>query len=462
MNKIILTLIAVLCMMSCSRRTELLDTIPATAQATGMIDMKRLCDESGITLSATGADLSPALKSRIGSSQNTMGLLDLMGRLHTSGAADISETALIVTDNAAIMTLILNDGDEFKNIDSPWLTWGEKSGGLDTGTLGDDMAVVASNDQVWILQDNVAPVKTVKKLLDDAAGESIGGIEAIARSLTRGDLADIAINGSDISKTPAKERHEALLESSWTTLGVKTSDGRLNADIRLIKGTGEDIPFKGLKPINPALLGYVPGSFGLTVAMGVTPEFDWSAITGLAALAGGFQTQAALAVITPYLESVDGTVLISAGPANSDAFSDPDPSNWQFLIMAAMSQQKIDQLLGMIRTMMFTAGVTPRVEKDGTMVIPQYGTNLYVGCVDGCFAVSTLPFDPNRQNALAPQFVNKEVAASILIPSLAGITGNAPGWGVDIKCDYTGAEGHLTLSLPGSEGSVISNILQLL
>lgn len=96
------------------------------------------------------------------------------------------------------------------------------------------------------------------------------------------------------------------------------------------------------------------------------------------------------------------------------------------------------------------------------MVIPQYGTNLYVGCVDGCFAVSTLPFDPNRQNALAPQFVNKEVAASILIPSLAGITGNAPGWGVDIKCDYTGAEGHLTLSLPGSEGSVISNILQLL
>ncbi len=55
--------------------------------------------------------------------------------------------------------------------------------------------------------------------------------------------------------------------------------------------------------------------------------------------------------------------------------------------------------------------------------------NLYLGNVDGYFAVSNMPFDNTRQNSLAPLFSGKDGAVMLELPSLRSLSPAAPAFG---------------------------------
>lgn len=456
-------LLALMALSSCSKRSELLDTIPADSNVVALADVRKICSELGITFSPTGASIPGELKSKLGLNDDSNGLLDLLGRLDASGTADVSAVAMVYYDDRMVMTLPVESLDRLKALDCPWLQWGDDSEGFATGTLGKDLSVVASDSQLWLLDVSPKAASTVKSLLKAADKQAVGGIDAIARSLTAGKLVNMAVlMENEGEKDGEKENHDALLASTWSLIGINVDGKRLVADVSMVKGTGEDIAVEGMQPVNPAVLSYVPSSCSMAFAAGLTPRFNWDFLKLLATVGGDFQTRAAIDVAVPFLSSIDGTVLAAAAPANEEAFSDPDPSNWNFIIMAHLSQEKIDQLLGMVRTMMFTSGVSPRVDKDGIMVVPQYGMNLYMGNVDGYFAVATFPFDNNRDNSLAPVFGGKEAAAVFSLPSVSLLSPSAPSWGLDVKAQFDGSKGQVELSLPGSEGSVLVNLLSLL
>lgn len=131
-------------------------------------------------------------------------------------------------------------------------------------------------------------------------------------------------------------------------------------------------------------------------------------------------------------------------------------------MMVRLPQQKINDIMGMVRSSLFMAGISPRQEKDGIMIVPQYGMNLYMGNVDGYFAVSNLPFEPTRQNSLAPVFNGKEGALSIDLPTLREFGPRMPEFGIKLQVQLNSDNTTAELSLNGSETPILQAILKAL
>lgn len=456
-------LLAALSLCSCSKRSELLDTLPAASEAAGMADVRKICADLDITLTDAGAEIPAEVSNHLNLGDDASGVLDLMARLDATGTADISSVAFAVWEGTSFLTLPIESWERLKEIDSPWLQWGEDSEGLHTGTLSRRISVVAGDSQIWLLEVNPKAAETVKKILKEAGRESIGKIDALAQALSDKKYVTMVGRSGAAEEKNEKPGHDALLEADWSVVSLSANGPRLVADVAMIKGTGEAVSVEGMQPVNPAVLSYVPSSCTLAVAAGLTPRFDWNFLNVLAMLADDFQVRAALGVALPYLNSIDGTVLFAAAPAGENAFTNPEPSDWNFILMAHLSQEKIDALMGTVRTMLFTSGLSGRTERDGVIVVPhQYGTDLYIGNVDGYFAVATFPFENNRNNSLTPIFEGKEAAASFSINSLSAISPDAPNWGVNLKAQFDGSKGQVELTLPGSEGNVLLNLLTLL
>ncbi|MDE6393912.1 MAG: hypothetical protein K2K77_01110, partial [Duncaniella sp.] len=199
----------------------------------------------------------------------------------------------------------------------------------------------------------------------------------------------------------------------------------------------------------------VPERFNFTFAAGLTPEFDWTPLKQMVTLVGGFQAAAFMSVITPYLESIDGTLLAAAALPESTDISDADPTDVDFIVMVRMPQAKVNGLVSMIGQMCSTAGVQPRMAGEGQMIIPQYGREWHIGNVDGCFAISTIGFDNTANNSLAPVFVNRDMAADLNL--------NLPdGTGVKVTANMTKGKGQFKFSIPDSQTPLLVHILSIL
>ncbi|MDE5927957.1 MAG: hypothetical protein K2G98_05725, partial [Duncaniella sp.] len=176
--------------------------------------------------------------------------------------------------------------------------------------------------------------------------------------------------------------------------------------------------------------------------------------------AGGFQTAAYMWGVNPYLESIDGTGLRAAAPSSPELMKDGDVSDWDFIVMVHMPQDKINSLMSMISSMMSTAGMTPTVTADGLMAIPQYGKTMYIGNVDGYLGISTIGFDNTRNNSLAPTFVNKDMAANLSLEPYSDYVHGAPeGTGVVVSASMDNGKGVVKLKADGTQWPVLVFLL---
>lgn len=446
---------------SCSQHGgEILNTIPASTSAVAMADIKAICSDLGITLTKEGPVYGDSIKNNIPA--NLDEFARLASGLQESGAADLTSVAVFMAEGGTpVATFAISNFDDFKETVGDKLTWGSDAEGMHVGWHENRISVIASDNQAWLSDYSDEAAKTVKTALDQAKKNPLGKIEGVAHHLGGQGLIRIA-TVSQISAGGDDNTAEAQ-QTLWNAASVTSEGQTLTINYSLIKGDGEKQTFKGLQTINPAVLAYVPAGMTVAAAAGVTPEFDWSVLGQLAALTGDFQTQAMLSAAMPYLTSIDGTVLLAAGPANEDAYSDLDPGNWRFILMAHLSQEKVNQLLGMVRTMCFTAGITPREDpRTGSLIIPQYGMDMHMGNIDGYFTVANFPIDDTNNNDLAPLFVNQQAAAQVNLPRLSDAMLFMPDWGVDARMQMAGTDARVTVSLPGSKGSVLGNLLQLM
>ena len=445
---------------SCSKGGgELLDTIPADSKLVAMVNVRDVCKDAGVTFNADGAEYDPALQGKMGSRAGEV--FGLIGRLDANDIADMEHVAVLSTASGeAYATFGISAFDSFREACGDRISWGEDAEGMHVGTIEASTSVVASDTQVWLTDRSSTAAKGVKELLKASGELPISKVTGIDRVLSAGSPVNIAVlNGT----FDPKGGHDAALEAVWSTATVTFPEGKLAVEWSQMKGDGEKVPLKGLQPINPAVLAYVDSDPMVAAAAGLTPEFDWKPLSGLAMLTGDFQKQAMLSVAMPYLTSIDGTVLLAATPVVADSFADPSPAGWRFVVMAHMPQDKINQLLSTVRTMCFTSGLTPSVDhKTGVMTIKQYGMNLHLGNIDGYFAVSNHPFSDTGNNSLAPQFTGKNGAARITLPSLAPLGPGLPAWGLELEATVGNAGGTVMVTLPGSKGSVLLNLLSVL
>lgn len=444
---------------SCTKNVELLDTVPADSKLVATVDLRAVCGDAGVRFTADGVEYDDALQGKINTKADR--IFGVVGRLDANDIADMEHVVVVSTAaGEAYATFGISGFEAFREACGDRIVWGDDAEGMHVGTLEPRTSVVASDTQVWLTDENPTVAKGVKELLKAADQLSIKKVPGIERMLEGEAPVNVAVLSG---KFDVKGGRDAALGGVWNTAGMTMPEGKLAVAWTRMKGDGEKVPLKGLQPINPAVLAYVASDPTVAVGAGLTPEFDWSHIAGLAMLTGDFQTQAMMSVAMPYLAAIDGTVMLAASPADSQAFADIDPGNWNFVLLAHMPQDKIDKLLGTVRTMCFTAGIKPEVDaKTGIMSIRQYGMNLHLGNVDGYFAISNNPFSDTGDNSLAPQFTGKNGAARISLPSLAPLGPGLPAWGLNMEATVGDAEGNLVVSLPGSEGSVLLNLLSVL
>lgn len=443
-------------LLSCSKERKLLDAIPSDVDQISVMRLKTALEDAGYKFEASGVKAPEGLDvpGRLAS------FAELVGQLDASALCDVNSVAVFAYGKrqTKFMTMLVSDSEKFKETMTE-IDWTDDTGSYSCGTIGNGMSVLLDKESVWFVtaspSDAVTELEAIKK---SAAKNPITALTGITDLLEGPGIVNFAVRQE---AAPAKKGDKAAAQTSrWSTFSGNVANNELTGRSVNMEGDGKVIPYEGLQPVNQAVLSYVPADFNIAFALGITPDFDWSTVTSMIGTFGGFQARGMLAAVTPYLQALDGTVLLAAGPANDEAYSDVDPGNWHFILMARLPQGKINDIMGMVRSSMFMAGVTPRMEKEGLMVIPQYGMDLYLGNVDGYFAVSNLPFDPNRQNQLAPLFNGKNGALSLNIPSLQVFGSDMPSYGISVKAQVGNDNTDLKLSITGSDTPVLRAILE--
>lgn len=440
----------------CWKGVDLLDTVPADVMAVGLMDFKKACSDAGVEFTDKGVNPSEPLASRL--DRQTLNLLDVAAMLHSEGVADMRRVALIA-DGAhnGYITFLIKNFDKFKELCGTNVEWTGNRDGYQTATIPalGGCRLVAVKDQVWI---TTADVKAVRALRESAESLPLTRFYSVTQALNEPSTLRVAVEKNFISRINGNSRDEKTspADKNWliVTAGLG-ADRSLEAQWHEINPSGETVRTPGMQRINPAMLAYVPADFTMIGAMGVNADFDWEPLQQTALMVGGFQGAAFMSVAGPYLQSIDGTVLVAARPKNTGA-SD-DASDYDFLLLAKMPRQKIEGLLKMVRTMLFTSGITPDWDaSQGIMSFPQYGGMFYMGEVDGCLGISTVPFDNTRNNPLAPVFVNKDMAlsadAGALVPALRGLT---------LSVSMDSGRGVIKLSGASTAASVLAYLLSL-
>lgn len=451
-------------MTACSKKAELLDTVPASSAMVTTVDLKAICERSGLEFTAEGIKASPETSGKLDG--NIKAALDKLAMLDAKGVADLS--TIVVgqdTKEGAFLTFSITDFERFKLIVEDAVTWSDDADGMHCGSLN-RIPVAANDHQVWMLMNtNGSATGIVKKLLEQADEMPVSKLEGIAQSLYRDNLINTAVvNGLDPFNAKS-ESDVPVPEKVWNVAALNTSaDSKsIVLEWEQMASTGEMQKFKGLKNINPAVLAYVPEGFTVTFGAGLTNDFDWKPIETVITMLGGFQAGAFMAVVKPYLESIDGTVLIAARPSDPDNLDSNDPSDWDFILLAHMPQDKINQLTSTVSSMMSTAGITPKAAGEGLISVPQYGKEMTIGNVDGYLGISTIGFDNTRNNSLAPIFVNKDMAFNFTANPLSDYLDEAPeGVALEVSLGMTDSKGQAKFALPGSGRPILEYLLSLL
>lgn len=447
----VLTAVLVGLMSSCSKRVDILDTIPADVTMVATVNADKFCSAVGVTLNGDGE--VEVVEPMRGVLRGDTKMFDVLARLKADGVMDIENIVVAVDgDNVTYATMIVDDMDKFNEATGESVEWNEATDGYRTARFGIG-TLLAKDNQIWLVKGARDAIKAVDGLVKSARDMPVSKIDGVAEALSRDNMVNVAVTAGFASLTKG-DKDDAGQEKGWNVASLKEGDDKsLVLDWEMISST--DVT-RGLQNINPALLAYVPENFNMVMAAGLTPEFDWEPLRKLVMLAGGFQTAAFMSVVNPYLESIDGTVLMAAAPSSPELFKDGDVSDWDFIVMAHMPQDKINSLMGMIRNMMSTAGMSPTMTADGLMAIPQYGKTMYIGNVDGYLGISTIGFDNTRNNPLASIFANKDVAGCLsLEPYSAYVPGAPEGTGLMLSVSMDNGKGSMNLKANGTQYPVL-------
>ena len=445
---------------SCSKEQKLLDVIPSSVDIVGSVRLKSVLDKAGCRYENDAAVVPAGMDAP----ERLTAIVNLIGCMDASGVCNVDETYWGQSGEGKFFAVLsVSDRKKFKEATAPEINWADETGGYTCGKVG-TMAVLLDDERVWFTTEKPSEaVKVIEGLMDDAKKSAIGAMTGLVQLLAEDNLLNIAARQGNAEKNKKGAKGEnPNLEVKWATLTLNVNDNKLVGNSSMIEADGKPVAVAGMQEINPAVLAYVPGNFNIALGFGITPEFDWSVLTAAIGTFGGFQTQGMISAVIPYLQSVDGTVLFAAGPATPEAYTDPDFGNWQFIAMVHLPQQKINDVMGMMRSSMFMAGVSPKDVGNGVMMIPQYGMNIYLGNVDGYLAVSNFPFESGRQNSLAPVFGGKVGALSFSLPTLKVLGGGMPDYGLGVKVQMNPDNAVGEINLTGTDRPILEVLLEAL
>lgn len=455
-------MLCALILASCSQTVggdaEMLATVPAKSECVVVVDFVQVLKRAGCTVTDNSIELTPAVRRIMGVSSDDKGLA---AAIHDAPMAVDLENVIMFTTASnmqnVVVTLPVKDAAmlcaALKSHEAKDMT--EKDG-VTYCMLG-DMAIAVSERQAWAgdcklstLMNKVAEFTVLK------AEESIEALTGVVDYLNGVQAVRVAVNAQMAALPGAKV-------DTWGCASVDIQQQVIGAHLTMMQGDGNPVNVTGeLQEVSTDFLRYVPGSFISAVALGISPNFDWSTLAGMAAIAGGRQMAGTVNAIMPYLKNIDGTVAVAAGPAGgAPAIADVNLRTWDFLAMVHMNQATVDQALGSLGAYMRMGGKNFK-DEDGVLQCDiEDGVTVYAANLDGYLAVSNRAFNGNSNNSMTDLFASRKGAFVLNVSADSEVVKafRLP-WGFDFNVQLTDNDLHARLSLNGTNESVLKALIE--
>lgn len=419
---------------SCSSSdSELLERVPASAGAVVVTNLSRLMDGAGYSAdSGTIPQWMAPGASALGSPESVNKAIDLdhivSFSLPGSGFVAIAN----LRSDSELATLAANAGMEKADADG-YTVW-----------KGSGLSIAVKDNTVWLAPDALAMAKlAASRCASDGKFTLWKGLtEFLSTRSTMGIVVAIDPAGAD-------------QQGRYAAIDLEGNQEAASITVCLMKADGEKYTNSSLTTLQTDFLRYLPRNFNAAFAMGVGPDFDWSAVARVVESFGGGQARGFFDVVASILSQCDGTLAIAA-----DAYTLPG-NEPLVLAMVHLPQDKVDSVQRDIISQFTTLGVKPILRPDGQTELCIPGMKLFVGNVDGYLAFGTQPFVTDGASPFTTTFEGQLAAAAVQLETLRTYSLSIP-YGLDLSAKVGDTDTRVRIAFPGSEARPLANLLSLM
>lgn len=441
-------------MSSCDKsERSLLDTVPDSAQMIATVDLDKLLKNAGCQVKDGKYELTAQLTSLLGAT-DANSFTEWLERF--SKVVDLNHAVVyMVNQNTTIGTLSVTDPDALEAALTHYdLRKIEGRDGYEIYESPNGSVAMVKDGQVWFSRDADDVIKSVKKAEKDPIAALVGVKEFL------------------LTNHPVNFAYRYMgISLNWVCGSVALNDNIMGLTIKGMNNDGKLIEFDPLfDAVNTDFLRYTPGDTQLAAAFSVKANIPWDQALAIikAHPALSMSQKGAIEMVFSQLKKIDGTVALTAAPAaGAPALANISLSTWDLMLMAHMPQNEVnanvDQLVGTARQ--FGIAVD---EENGiyhanlSRLDPSLG-DVYVGNVDGYFAVSTRPFDSNSNNSLAQVFQGHGGAIALDIPygsETMKAFGLPYGFSVTMQLERNSIE--MRARFNGTNGAFLSSLIEMI
>lgn len=445
-------LLLVLSFSSCSNSNKLLETIPSSARAVARINLMTIGNELGMKLEGDEVVVPADLESVFGKDDKKMGAM-----LKEVDAENVY--VFMMDDSLPFAVFALKSESGF--IAAAEKISGKKAETIDGYTVVEDFVI--KDGMAWGVDGSATrAVEMVKEALRKAANGSMNDVEAVTDALDGDGLMNFAVQSPAGFVAGGKDEAKTV----WTTGKLTAKGNALHLTAKAVNADGSDYKTDYLQDINTSVLQYAPKSSMLVAAMGLTDKIPWSTVSDVFSQIYSLNaTQTAqMGMAVSMLQSLDGTVMAAVGPrggltAAQALATSADDMDWDFIVMAHLKQDKMDQILGLVNGI--TAGGGQSVGPSLWKMPVSSDKTVYYGAVDGYLTVAS--FEPKSDGGVGVQpFEGHDAGLSVDVPDVKAALGRGKDpMGLKIVASGDGNEGEMTLTVENTDKKVLVALLTM-
>lgn len=454
--RLILAMAAVLIALvsSCDKsERSLLDTVPDSARVVATADFDKLLKNAGCQVKDGKYELTPQLTSLLGDS-DAHTFAEWLNCI--SKAADINHVVIYMTDHATpIGTVSITDLDAIETALTDYdFKKAVSCDGYDIYEWPDGAVAMLKDGQAWFAHKADDVIKSVKK----ADKDPLAALDGVKKFLLTDHPVNVAYRCSG-------------MPFDWVCGSVALNDNILGMTIKGMDDDGKLFELDRLfDTVNTDFLRYAPGNTQLAVAFSAKTNAPWNqALAILKAHPGLSMSQKGmLEMVFSQLKKIDGTIAIAAAPAaGAPALANLSLSTWDLMLMVHMPQDVVNSNVSQLVATARQFGMTVN-EENGvycanlSQLDPSLG-DIYVGNVDGYFAVSTRQFIPNSDNSLVQVFHGCGGAVALDIP-YGSETMKAFGlpYGLSVTLQLESESAEIRARFNGTNSSFLSSLIDMI
>lgn len=397
-----LCLLMIIAVSSCSKNADRIEAlIPSESAAIVAIDGQRIIENAGGKYDGNGITLPATLKHMVGDDTadklSKFKGVDLKNMYFFGEMSGNGALVAPVTDEAAVLAFFKDLGLEAKDVD-----------GYNVISQGGTSLLVRDN-VLWIVgKSDKKAVEYVEKTRSDASSDgSLADSKWRSDVLAKDHAVTTLINlakmpmiadqlGSQISDDmPGAEMMKKLIagsmaiESNLDGLEATISYSAFDKDGQALSFNPEAYGMK-MKDIDTDFLQYLNDKDVLVIAGGVPEDYPWDKVLEALSNQPGMPKASVMAAL-PYLQAIDGTIAVAAGPSNGVAsFAGKNVAgSWDVLLYAGLKPGKAAEFYKQLVALLQSMNMTVNEADENNSNFTFNGMTIYLGVRGNNLIVAT-------------------------------------------------------------------------